>query len=258
MPADLPPLAALIGRGYTADVYAWGPGRVLKLFHAGQDVERAEREYRVTRTVLAAGLPVPAAYELVEAGGRRGVVFERVNGPSLLDHVQARPWKLPWSVRLLAELHTRVHRCPAPVDLPAHREWIAERIANAPLTAVIRDAACRGLAALPDGDVICHGDFHPGNILITRCGPVIIDWGRAARGHPLGDVACTARLIRTARLPPWAPAFLHLTLRVTRPILYRKYLAGYLRMAGGTRAEVEEWLGPLAAAAAAGPPVPVG
>jgi uncharacterized protein (TIGR02172 family) len=258
MPHDLPLPAALVGRGYTADVYAWGPSRVLKLFHAGQDVERAEREFRITRTVYAAGLPVPAAFELVEVAGRRGVVFERVDGPSLLDHVQARPWKLRWAVRLLAELHTRIHQCPAPADLPAHRDWIANRIAVAPVSARVRDAAYRRLAILPDGGTVCHGDFHPGNILITRRGPVIIDWGRAARGYPLGDVACTARLIRTAGLPPWAPAFMHLTLRATRPILYRKYLAGYLRQVGGTRAEVEAWLGPLAAAAAANPPVAAG
>jgi uncharacterized protein (TIGR02172 family) len=255
---DLPSPAALVGRGYTADVYAWGPGRVLKLFHAGQDAERAEREFRTTRTVHAAGLPVPAAYELVEVGGRRGVMFERVDGPSLLDHVQARPWKLPWAVRLLAELHTRIHQCPAPADLPAHRDWIADRIAVAQVSATVRDVAYRRLITLPDGNTICHGDFHPGNVLITDRGPVIVDWGRAARGHPLGDVACTARLIRTASLPPWAPAFMHLTLHATRRILYRKYLAGYLRRSGGTRAEVEAWLSPLAAAAAAGPPVNVG
>jgi aminoglycoside phosphotransferase (APT) family kinase protein len=249
MPADVPSSGDRIGRGYTADVYAWEPGRVLKLFHSGQDVERAEREFRVTRTVHAAGLPVPAVYELVEVGGRRGIVFERVDGPSLLGYVQARPWKLPWSIGLLAALHTLVHQCPAPVSLPAHREWIADRVAIAPLIAGVRDAARRRLATLPDGETVCHGDFHPGNILITRRGPVIIDWGRATRGHPLGDVACTARLIRTAALPPWAPTFMHLTLRATRPILYRKYLAGYQRRAGGTRAEVEAWLGPLSAAA---------
>jgi len=242
------PPAALVGRGLTADVYAWGPGRVLKLFHPGRDAERAGREFRATRVVHAAGLPVPAACEVIVVGGRCGIVFERIDGPSLLDYVQARPWALPWSVRLLAELHARIHQCPAPADLPAHRAWIADRIAIAPLTATVRDAAGRRLATLPDGATICHGDFHPGNILITRRGPVVIDWGRAARGHPLGDVACTAGLMRTAGLPPWAPTFMHLTLRATRPVLYRKYLAGYLKRAGGTRAEVERWLGPLAAA----------
>jgi uncharacterized protein (TIGR02172 family) len=222
---------------------------VLKLFHPGPDRERAEREFRIAHAVREAGLPAPAAYEVVRVAGRWGLVFERVDGPSLFDHVQARPWRLPWAVRLLTELHVRVHRCPATTDFPAQRDRLANRISTAGLPTQIRDAAVRRLADLPDGSAVCHGDFHPGNVLVTRRGPIVIDWGRATRGHPLGDVACTARLIRTAVLPPWAPGFMHLVLRGTRPVLYRRYLARYLRQAGGTCREVEAWMGPLAAAA---------
>src|SRR5205814_8949014 len=102
-PADSPartlPAAAPLGKGYTSDVYAWGDGRVLKLFHGGLARDRADREYRATRAVHAAGLPAPAAYERVEIDGRCGIVFERVDGPSLFDHVRARPWVLLWAVR---------------------------------------------------------------------------------------------------------------------------------------------------------------
>jgi aminoglycoside phosphotransferase (APT) family kinase protein len=247
-----PPDADLVGRGYTADVYAWGPGRVLKLFHPGPDEERAGREYRVTRTVHAAGLPVPAAHEVVRVAGRWGLVMDRADGPSLFDHVRAGPWRLASSVRLLAELHVAIHRCSAPAGLPTTREWIAGRLATAAIPECIREATRCRLAALPDGTALCHGDFHPGNILVTRRGPVVIDWGRATRGHPLGDVGCTAWLLRNARLPSWAPGFMHLILRGTRPILYRRYLAGYLRHAGGTRRDVEAWLGPLGAAVGSG------
>lgn len=250
----LPSAADLIGRGFTADVYAWGPGRVLKLFHQGPDRERTEREDRVTRAVHAAGLPVPKVHEVIQIDGRWGLVLERVEGPSMFDHVRARPWLLPWAVRLLAELHVRIHRCPAPPDLPTQRESIAARIGHARLTPGERATVLRRLAALPDGTAVCHGDFHPGNILLTRRGPVVIDWGRAARGHPLGDVAATARLIRTAPVPPWTAWPTHLLLRATRQILDRRYLAEYLRRAGGTRREVEAWQRPLAAATGPGSP----
>jgi uncharacterized protein (TIGR02172 family) len=237
----------LVGRGYTADVYAWCPGRVLKLFHPGPDQERAEREFRATRAVHAAGLPAPAAHEIVRVDGRWGLVLERIDGPSLLDYVRDRPCRLAWSVRVLAELHTSIHECPAPAGVPTHRERIALRIRDGPHGAAEKEAALRRLAELPDGSTICHGDFHPGNVLVTRRGPVVIDWGRASAGHPLGDVACTLRLIQTAGLPPWSPTYMHLVLRVTRPLILRRYLATYFRRAGGTRREVYAWLGPLAA-----------
>jgi uncharacterized protein (TIGR02172 family) len=255
------PGAAIIGRGFTADVYAWGDGRVLKLFHPGAP-DRPEREYRVTRAVHAAGLPAPAVYELVEVDGRAGIVFERVDGPSLFEYVQARPWKLWWAIRRLAELHAQIHRCVCPAELPTQRDWLAGGIDASPdLSKVDRDAARRQLAALPDGTAVCHGDFHPANILLTARGPVVIDWGAATRGHPLGDVACTLRLIRTASLPPWSPRPVHLLLACTRPLLHRGYLTHYLRRHAGTRREVEAWRVPVAAGRAAfgrnPPPNPV-
>jgi uncharacterized protein (TIGR02172 family) len=223
---------------------------VLKLFHSGRDRERAEREFRVSRTVHAAGLPVPAVYELIEIDDRCGIVFERVDGPSLYAYVQARPWALVWAVRQLADLHAQIHRCTGPADLPTLRERIARGIAAATdLSEADRAAARRRLADLPDGPTLCHGDFHPGNVLLAGRGPVVIDWGRATRGHPLGDVACTLRLMRTASLPPWSPPPMHWLLACTRPLLQRWYLKWYLRRNAGTRREIEAWQGPLAGAA---------
>ena len=118
----------LVGKGSCSDVYGWGGGHVLKLFHGGAARDRADREYAVTRTVHAAGLPVPAAYELVEVAGRWGIVFERVDGVSMLGYTQARPWALFAVIRQFAGLHARIHRREAPAGLRSLRERIAARI----------------------------------------------------------------------------------------------------------------------------------
>jgi len=41
---------------------------------------------------------------------------------------------------------------------------------------------------------MCHGDFHPGNVMLSDRGPMIIDWVDACRGNPLADVARTSIL----------------------------------------------------------------
>ena len=41
-------IGPLLGRGYYAEVFAYGDGRVIKLFDDGREVESAEREARVT------------------------------------------------------------------------------------------------------------------------------------------------------------------------------------------------------------------
>jgi aminoglycoside phosphotransferase (APT) family kinase protein len=246
-----PPLehAVLVGKGFCSDVYAWGQWRVLKLFQSWVARERADREYAVTRAVHAAGLPVPNAFEVIEVEGRSGIVFERIDGVSLLGYTQKRPWAIFGAIRLLAELHAQIHRCTAPAGLPSLRERIAAGIEASDSPAADKQAARDRLADLPDGTALCHGDFHPGNVLITPRGPVVIDWDSASRGDPLGDVACTSRLMRTAGLPPWAPGYMHLLLRCLRPVLHRSYLKRYRRLYAVTRRQIEAWQAPLAVAA---------
>ena len=238
----------LLGRGFTSDVYAWGEARVLKLFHSAVPRAKVDREYRATRAVCAARLPAPAAYERVQIQGRDGIVFERIEGVSMFKQVQARPWTLLKAVRQFAELHARIHDCAAPADLPSQREWIGGGIDAADLTLAEKQQARHHLSVLPDGESLCHGDFHPDNIIFTARGPVIIDWGAATRGHRLGDVACTSRLIQKAGLPAWAPWHMHLLLKFSRALLHRRYLNRYLQLQPGTEAEIQAWQAPLSAA----------
>jgi hypothetical protein len=84
----------LIGKGLTSEVFSWGEDRVLKLNLAWVPATTAQREFAVTRAVHAAGVNVPAVFELVQVGERHGIVFERVHGPSMVNEVEKRPWTL--------------------------------------------------------------------------------------------------------------------------------------------------------------------
>jgi aminoglycoside phosphotransferase (APT) family kinase protein len=249
MPEPRLETAALIGKGFCSDVYAWGEGRVLKLFHGRVPPDRVARKYAVTRAIHAAGVPSPAVYDLIEVQGRCGIVLERIDGASLLEYTQVRPWSIFAAVRLLAELHAQIHRYPAPVGLPSLRERITERIEASDAPEADKQAARDRLTSLPDGTALCHIDLHPGNVLMTPKGPVVIDWDSAGRGDPLGDVACTSHLMQAASLPPWSPGYAHLLLRCLRPLLRRCYLKCYFRLNAGTRQQVEAWQVPLAVTA---------
>jgi uncharacterized protein (TIGR02172 family) len=246
MPQHTLDSAELVGNGRAAEVFAWGDGRVLKLFRRPDDPTAAEREFAGTRAVHALGIPVPEAYEIIQVAGRYGIVFERVSGPSLIQYVQSRPWALFAAANLLAELHARLHGCVGPAELPSHHELLRARIdAATDQTQAERDAAHRTLAALPDGNALCHGDFHPDNILMTIKGPVIIDWERAARGDPSGDVAYTSRLFRRAGPPERTPAHIRLLFTASRTLLHRAYMRRYLQLYPGSREAIAKWELPL-------------
>lgn len=244
--------AELIDKGLTSDVFAWGAGCVLKLLHKGFPLSKAEREFNITRAVHAIGCPAPAALDVIERDGRFGIVFERVDGPSLFEVVQASPWKLISPARKLAEMHAQLHACLAPDALPAQRRQIGERIDAAPGVAEHskREARLR-LAELPDGDTLCHGDFHPKNILLTERGPRIIDWGGATRGDALGDVARTSHLFQNAELPAETLLHVRLLFGAARSFLHRVYLRRYLQLRPGMREQIRAWELPVRIAATA-------
>ena len=241
----------LIGRGFTAQVYAWDDGRVLKLFERWRPAAKVEKEFAITRAVHAAGLPVPSVHELVEVDGRKGIVFERVDGRSMFGQVVARPWQLFAAARQLAELHAQLHAIKAPAELPTLREQVSGWIdAAAELSTAEKEELRRCLATLPDGDALCHGDFHPANILLSARGPIIIDWSSATRGQPLGDVARTSHLFEVADLPEESPRHILWLFKVARAALHRTYLKHYFQLRPGNPGELEAWR-PVQKAAAA-------
>jgi hypothetical protein len=88
-------------------------------------------------------------------------------------------------VRLVHDLDPRVLPASVPLPLPSALPWwdfgaLLERTA-----AVLDDAARHGIEDTIDrhrdwqtfgGQVVCHGDVHPGNVIMTADGPVLIDW----------------------------------------------------------------------------------
>lgn len=238
---------ALIGQGRTADVYAWQDNKVLKLFHEGCSEGSVAYELRIARIVEATGLPVPAVgNDIIEVGGRRGIVYERIDGPNMVDVLRKRPWKVRSFGRMMAELQATIHRSSVP-ELPGGKSRLAEVIRETDiLPGLMRQAALKALENLPEGNALCHGDFHPNNIVMTERGPRIIDWVTAVRGDPLADVARSSLILRVAEPPPethgrWlSKAFLDL--------FHSSYLNHYLYIRSAMREDVDAWIMPTAAA----------
>ncbi len=104
---------------------------------------------------------MPVVEGLVEVQGRRGIVFELVEGPVLLDVIRSRPWAL--GADLFAELHASVHARIASSPLPALLPRLARRILDLQIEQEmtgarrLRDEVAAALAGLPDGDAVCAG-----------------------------------------------------------------------------------------------------
>ena len=87
------------------------------------------------------------------------------------------------------------------------------------------------LAAMPDGDRLCHGDFHPYNIMGPLGREVLIDWPNASQGDPTADVCRTYVLLRSVSSE-----------------LASAYIDTYSQASGASRYAILKWL-PFVAAA---------
>jgi aminoglycoside phosphotransferase (APT) family kinase protein len=176
-------------------------------------------------------------------------VSKRVSGDDFLARLSRQPWLVLKVAGTLGRAHAAVHAHEAPDTLPALHDELARRIQSAKaLPARYATAALERLQALPEGNLLCHGDYHPQNVLGTLEDPVIIDWGDASRGAPSADVARTLLLLRMGELPPDTPAPMRTLTAVGRGMLARRYLAVYTRHVVEKPSRLEEWLFVRAAA----------
>jgi len=220
----------------------------VKLYWTGTSVSTRDQELEKARAVCEAGLPVPAVLDCVEYEGRPGIVYERVYGPSMGRLALRQPWQTPGLGRQLAELHVALHRCAVPgIPTPGIREALRRRIEGPTgLPRRLTERVLRQLAELPlDPEVrLCHGDFHPLNIIMAERGPVIIDWIDALNADPTLDVARTLLLMKLA--PNTAQGLARVGLSALLRVFVKSYLGRYLELRPLDQGAIEDWQLPLA------------
>jgi uncharacterized protein (TIGR02172 family) len=239
----------LIAKGRTAEVYAWGDHEVLKLYHPWWPLRNIEYEIRVCRAVHDAGIPSPAVGDLIELDGRRGLIYERIDGPSMQSIVFADTGRVDEMARLFAHLQASLHATTAP-GLPSQRQRLIGHIelaARSLLDDPRKQYALNILSTLPDGDRLCHGDLYPANVLVSSTGLTIIDWENASIGSPLADVART--LLAYTVAPLYVPTEPYLEPLLPAIARFKDvYLEVYLAETGADLALIDAWAVPIAGA----------
>jgi aminoglycoside phosphotransferase (APT) family kinase protein len=238
----------LVGTGFRADVFAWGPGRVVKLARDPGYGPVIERERKALEAANLCGAPAPRLHERVEVEGRPGLVLDRLGDRDLLVTLTKQPWRVLMVARTMGSLHASLHATDAPRSLSPLRDELRARLGSALVPEDVRATALRRLEDLPDGDALCHGDFHPANILPGGRGHTVIDWTNAVRGDPSADVARTRLILLQAPLPAEAPAPVRRLMAAGREVLLWRYLREYSRHRRLDRAGMERWEPVLAAA----------
>ena len=237
-----------IAQGREAEIFAWEDGTVLRLLSDPSGAARLEAEARAMTAARAAGVSVPAVHATTTFEGRPGMIMERIGGADVLTAVGKQPWRIWWAGRVSGRLHAALHEVVAPDGLVSLRDMLRSRVERSPLVPdAVRKLALEAMEDLPDGDRICHGDFHPGNILGTDDEPVIIDWANVSRGDPAADFARSHLMIRIGDVPPGSPLVIRIGAHGLRGLLLGSYAGAYRRARPIDMELVRHWELPVAA-----------
>ena len=216
---------------------------IVRLLVGHPDPSRALREQAIQNALVELGYPAPrvlAASADTASLGSAFLIMERLAGKPL---PQAQLLRMG---RIVGDLQARLHDLDAEVffqrlvragvpergvTFDGYLGQLAHRIASRPLAGLARAIEWL-IARRPPPDrprVVCHGDFHPYNILMAD-GAVtgVVDWANTIVADPAFDVATTLVILKLVPVELFGlPAPLQWLVKAARPVLVAGYLRGY-------------------------------
>lgn len=241
----------LINRGARSELYDAGNGKVLKLYNGWTLPDSVAAEFRVSKLLHSAGLPVARPYEMVEIQHRQGILFDFVEGESLREFLARRPWKLWQTGKAMARLHAQIQALGSVSGLRAQDAYLDYCMeVSRPILKPFWNKIAEYRERLSGGSqCLCHGDFSVENIRQTRDGSlVLLDWCDACLGAPLSDVARAWLLIYTPSRQVGFPVLDKMLSDIARNSLYKSYSNAYFALRPENRTELQAWIVPMAAA----------
>ena len=137
------------------------------------------------------GLNIPKIKAVTMIDGKWAIVSEYIKGKTLDRLMAENPDKKHEYMEMFVDLQIKVQSCTCPL-LPKLKDKMSRKISQADLDATTRYDLHTRLEGMPKHHKLCHGDFNPGNIIITDDGtPYILDWSHATQGNASADVART-------------------------------------------------------------------
>ena len=187
------------------------------------------------------GYPVPRMLEVLDpdvVAPRPTQVMVRAPGRMLFDAVKHEPWTTRRRLNQLAGLHVELHRLP--VDgFPETADLVDRRLAlprgvaagfdDPALSAALQqvEELVPRLRAAPVS--VCHGDFHPLNVVVDGTSASVIDWSDAGIGDRHADVARTILLFELAGIAT-TKRFERSVLNIVGPFVAKAYGRAYERL----------------------------
>lgn len=123
---------------------------------------------------------------------RTGIIYEKINGKSLMNVIfEGKNTEMLFEIFIELQKKILHENCS---ELLSYKDFLIGSLKGKSYENHVLEEK---ILALPEGNCICHGDFHPGNIILTQSNTaVIIDFMNVCRGRWEYNVARTYFLLK--------------------------------------------------------------
>ena len=224
----------------TGNHFEWGENQIIKLYGDNVPGEWVKELGQREKKLFESGFPVPEVGDLIEIEGKLGQVYERVDGRSIADELlsitDAQSAEISQLAFKFAETQAKIHSYDdIKIGLSKQKDSLSKVLHQLEvLTSDQKYAILQILEAIPEGDRVCHGDYHPYNVLLSSRGPIVIDWNNSHLGNPIEDVARSKLILMgfAAIAPP---------IREVVNQFNRSYIERYFQIRPESQEQMETW-----------------
>jgi serine/threonine protein kinase len=213
----------LIARGGEAEIYDAGNGKILRVV-TKPGVKSLETEKNLFQVLYDYHINVPRIYEFFEIDGKPSALMQKINGNNLMDYMLHSPLKITKVIKRMVMIQSQIFDVKA--DNLITIDGRVRYSASLPplLEKRLIDFTLEIFKDLPQENYLCHGDFHPGNILLQDNDCYVIDWSGAYIGDFLCDVANTYLLLKLVPKVPGQNGINYFITKNAGAFIAKKYL----------------------------------
>lgn len=176
-----------IAMGNTAKIFLY-KNKIIKLFNDYLPDTESVYEANKQSFAYSCGLSVPNVLDVTKINGKQAIIMEYVEGKTLGELLSENKEKLGYYMDLFVDSQRKIHLVKAdslePMSEKLHRQIQSAHI----LDQRYKSHLLKKLDEMTFEKRLCHGDFHPFNLIISGNDVTIIDWVDSSAGDVRADV----------------------------------------------------------------------
>ncbi|MBG9580848.1 aminoglycoside phosphotransferase [Bacillus thuringiensis] len=214
-----------IAKGNTAEIYLYD-NKIMKLFKDYLPNTESMNEAKKQKYAYSCGLSVPNVFEVTKIQNRQAIIMEYVKGDSIGDLLLNNLNEAEYYINICVNEQKKIHAIRVNTgEMEAMEERLERQIKSVhKLDEKQKENILNKLHSIKFDSRLCHGDFHPFNLILSEKNVSIIDWVDACSGDIRADVFRTYLLYAQSHIE-----------------LAEMYLQIYCRNTDLTRGEIFQW-----------------